>query len=109
VRELAGVLAVVVAGVGVAVGCDAWVGGVDGQPAAYFLIALALPWWAGLPERVGERAAVLAGLWCAVAALWYVLAMAGPAVWWRGAGAFGVACLVVGWAAVLASRRARRA
>jgi hypothetical protein len=28
--------------------------------------------------------------------------MASPNLWWRGEGAFGAACLVVGWTAVLA-------
>src|SRR6266545_3928081 len=48
--------------------------------------------------RMGTAAAA----WCAVASVWYLFAMASQDLWWRGEGAFGAACLVVGWAAVLA-------
>jgi hypothetical protein len=106
--DLAGVLGVVVAGTGVATICDALVRPVDGNPAVYFLLLLALPLWDRLPARVGPRIGVIAGSWIAIAAFWYVLALRGDA-WWRGAGAFGVATLMVGWAAVLASTAHARA
>ena len=90
------------AGTAVATGVDALARPVDGMPAAYFLVALALPLWDRLPARLGERVARIAAIWLAIAAVWYVITLGGGTAWWRGAGAFGVACLVVGWTVILA-------
>ena len=100
--ELAVVLAATAAGTGIATGADALAGPIDGNPAAYLLILLALPLWELMPLRPLVRIAIAAAAWCAVAAVWYLFAMASPNIWWRGEGSFGAACLVVGWAAVLA-------
>jgi hypothetical protein len=100
--ELAVVLAATVVGTGIATGADALAGPVDGRPAAYFLVLLALPLWELMPLRPLPRIGTAAAAWCAVAAVWYLFAMASPNLWWRGEGSFGAACLLVGWTAVLA-------
>lgn len=100
-------LAVTGAGTGVALGIDALAGPLDGNPAVYFLLLLALPLWDGLPSRLDRRIGVVAVVWLAVAALWFMLALAGGPAWWRGAGAFGAACLLAGWTAVLTGWRLR--
>ncbi len=100
--ELAVVLAATAVGTGIATGADALAGPVDGRPAAYFLVLLALPLWELMPLPPLLRMGTAAAAWCAVASVWYLFAMASQDLWWRGEGAFGAACLVVGWAAVLA-------
>jgi hypothetical protein len=106
---LVGVLAVTAGGTAVATGIDALSGPLDGNPAAYFLLLLALPLWDRLPSRLDRRVGAIVVVWMAVAALWYLLALGGDLAWWRGAGAFGLACLLVGWTAVIATWRLRAA
>ena len=80
----------------------------DGRPALYVLVALALPFWDGLPARIGPRLTVAAAVVAAVAVTWFGLSMlAGPA-WWRAEVSFGLACLAVGTAHLLLAAAARR-
>jgi hypothetical protein len=105
VGELASVLAVAGVGTAVATTLDALAAPLDGMPATYFLIALALPFWDRLPTRTDRRITAIAGAWIITAALWYLIAMAGGPAWWCGAGAFGLSCLIVGWTTVLITHR----
>jgi hypothetical protein len=101
VVELATVLGATALGTAIATGADALAEPIDGRPAAYFLLLLALPLWELMPLRPTARIATAAAAWCAVAALWYLFATVSANPWWRGEGAFGLACLVVGWTAAL--------
>ncbi len=103
--ELALVLAYTAAGTGVATAADALARPLDGRPALFLLLLLALPLWDLMPARPLARIGTAVSACCAVAALWYLFAMAWAEPWWRGEGAFGVACLVVGWTAVVTLRR----
>ena len=53
---------------------DGVVGGVDGRPALFLLVVLALPFWDGLPARVTTRLAELVAVVAAVAVLWFGIA-----------------------------------
>ena len=90
-------------GTAAAVGADALVGTVDGQPAVYLLVLFLLPFWDRLPARVAARLAVLAGVAAAVATGWYALSAVHDAGWWP-AGSFGLACAVAGTVPLLLAR-----
>ena len=66
---------------------------------------LALPFWDGLPARVGARLVELVAVVAAVAALWLVLAALPPEGWWRAEIACGIACGMAGTAHAVVSRR----
>jgi hypothetical protein len=95
----------VAVGTGSAAGLDRVLGGLDGKPALFLLVILALPFWDALPARLPARLATLAGLVAAVAALWLAIAEARPQGWWRGEVAFGLACAIVGTVHALATAR----
>jgi hypothetical protein len=92
-----------VLGTAAAVGVDALVGDVDGQPAVYLLVLFLLPFWDRLPARVSARLGMLAAVTAAVAAGWYGLSAAHDAGWWP-AGSFGLACAIAGTVPVLLGR-----
>lgn len=93
------------AGTAAATVADRVVGGLDGRPALFLLVVLALPFWDGLPARFGIRLAELAAVGAAVAVLWFGLAMLRPEGWWRAEIAYGIACGIAGTAHALLSRR----
>jgi hypothetical protein len=95
-RELAELLAVVIAGTGVGLLADQLVAGLDGGPPAYLLVTLALPLWDLLPHRLIERLGVLVALLAGIAAVWWLVGRLRPDGWWRGEVAFGIACALVG-------------
>ncbi len=92
-------------GTAVAIVVDRAVGGLDGHPALFLLVVLALPFWDGLPARVTARLAELVAVVAAVAVLWAALAALRPEGWWRAELAYGIACGIVGTAHALLSRR----
>jgi hypothetical protein len=96
VRELVELVLVVAGGTGVGLLADRLVGGLDGGPPAYLLVALALPFWDLLPAGLQRRLPALAGLVALLAAAWWGFAQVSTAGWWRGEGAFGLSCLLVG-------------
>jgi hypothetical protein len=83
---------------------DRVVGGLDGHPALFLLVVLALPFWDGLPARVTARLAELVAVVVAVAVIWVALAALRPEGWWRAEIAYGVACGIAGTAHALLSR-----
>jgi len=93
------------AGTAVATAVDRAVGGLDGRPALFLLVVLALPFWDGLPERIGTRLAELVAVVAAVAVLWFGLAGLRPEGWWRAEIAYGIACGIAGTAHAVLSRR----
>ena len=102
-------LAGTAAGTAAAVGADQLVAGLDGDPPLHLLLALALPFWDGLPARLGPRLGVLAAVVLAIAAVWLALAGLRPEPWWRAEVSFGAACALVGAAhLLLAAGRHRR-
>lgn len=84
---------------------DGVVGGLDGRPALFLLVVLALPFWDGLPARVTTRLAELVAVVAAVAVLWLGIAALRPEGWWRAEIAYGIACGIAGTAHALLSRR----
>jgi hypothetical protein len=80
-------------------------GGLDGRPALFLLVVLALPFWDGLPARISARLLELAAVVIAVAGGWLALAVLSPEGWWRGEIAYGLACAVVGTVHALLTRR----
>jgi CBS domain containing-hemolysin-like protein len=84
---------------------DQVVGGLDGRPALFLLVVLALPFWDGLPSRVGTRYAELAAVVVAAAVVWFGVALLRPEGWWRAEIAYGIACGIAGTAHALLSRR----
>ena len=103
--RLAWVWAGVAAGTAVATVVDRVVGGLDGRPALFLLVILALPFWDRLPPRIGARLAELVVVVVAVAVLWFALAAVRPEVWWRAEIAYGIACGIAGTAHALLGRR----
>jgi hypothetical protein len=109
VRAVGMLVAVVGLGTGGAVLADRVVGMPgDGHPALYVLVALALPFWDALPDRLGPRIAVVAAVIAAVAAVWLGLSTLAAPTWWRAQVAFGVACLLVGTAHLVLAAALRR-
>jgi hypothetical protein len=92
-------------GTAVATVVDRAVGGLDGRPALFLLVVLALPFWDGLPARVTARLVELVVVVAVVAVLWFGLAVLRPEGWWRAEIAFGIACGLAGTAHALLSRR----
>jgi hypothetical protein len=92
-------------GTAAATAVDRMVGGLDGRPALFLLVVLALPFWDGLPARVTTRFAELAAVVAAVAVLWFGIAALRSEGWWRAEIAYGIACGIVGTAHALLSRR----
>jgi hypothetical protein len=92
-------------GTAVATAVDQMVGGLDGRPALFLLVVLALPFWDGLPARVTIRLAELVGVVALVAVLWFAVATLRPEGWWRAEIAYGIACGIAGTAHALLSRR----
>jgi hypothetical protein len=91
-------------GTGGALGADRLVGGLDGRPAAvHLLMVLALPFWDGLPARLGPRLLVLAAVVAAVGAAWLALAGLRQEAWWQAEVSFGLACALVGIAELVLS------
>lgn len=84
---------------------DRVVGGLDGRPALFLLVVLALPLWDGLSVRIGTRLAELVAVVAAVALLWFGLAALRSEGWWRAEIAYGLACGIAGTAHALLSRR----
>jgi hypothetical protein len=84
---------------------DQLVGGLDGRPALFLLVVLALPFWDGLPARVTTRLAELVAVVAVVAVLWFGIAALRPEGWWRAEIAYGIACGLAGTAHALLSRR----
>jgi hypothetical protein len=84
---------------------DRLVGGLDGRPAIFLLVVLALPFWDRLPTRVTARLAELAAVVAGLAVVWLALAALRPEGWWRAEVAYGLACGIAGTAHALASRR----
>jgi hypothetical protein len=104
-RRLGWVWAGVIVGTAAATVVDRVAGGLDGRPALFLLVVLALPFWDGLPARIAPRLLELTAVAFAVAATWLVLAALGPAGWWRGEIAYGLACAIVGTVHALLTRR----
>jgi hypothetical protein len=94
-----------VLGTAVATVVDRVVGGLDGHPALFLLVVLALPFWDGLPVRVTARLAELVAVVAAVAVVWLALAAVRPDGWWRAEIAYGIACAIAGTAHALLCRR----
>ena len=65
-------------GTAVATVVDGVVGGLDGRPALFLLVVLALPFWDGLPARVTTRLAELVAVVAAVGVLWFGIATLRP-------------------------------
>jgi hypothetical protein len=84
---------------------DRVVGGLDGRPALFLLVVLALPFWDGLPARVTTRLAELVAVLGAVAVLWFGIATLRSEGWWRTEIAYGIACGIAGTAHAVLSRR----
>jgi hypothetical protein len=84
---------------------DQLVGGLDGRPALFLLVVLALPFWDGLPARVTTRLAELVAVVAVVAVLWFGIAALRPEGCWRAEIAYGIACGLAGTAHALLSRR----
>jgi hypothetical protein len=84
---------------------DRVAGGLDGRPALFLLIVLALPFWDGLPAGVSARLVELAVVVAAVAGCWLAVAALRPEGWWRGEVAYGLACAIVGTMHALLTRR----
>jgi hypothetical protein len=106
-RALGILLGTVALGTVLALGADVLVGPVDGEPPLHLLVALALPFWDGLPARLGPRLLVLVAVVGAVAGGWLALAVLRPEPWWRAEVSFGLACAVVGTLQVALSARGR--
>jgi len=104
-RRVAWAWAGAIAGTAVATVVDRAVGGLDGRPALFLLVVLALPFWDGLPARIGTRLVELVAVVTAVAVLWFGLAALRPEGWWRAEIAYGIACAIAGTAHALLSRR----
>jgi hypothetical protein len=79
-----------------ALGIDVLLGPVDGEPPLHMLVVLALPFWDGLPARLGPRLVALAAVVAATAAVWLAAAGLRPEPWWRAEVSFGLACAAVG-------------
>jgi hypothetical protein len=92
-------------GTAVATVVDRVVGGLDGRPALFLLVVLALPFWDGLPVRITTRLVELAAVVAVVAGLWFGIAALRPEAWWRAEIAYGIACGIAGTAHALLSRR----
>jgi hypothetical protein len=92
-------------GTAVATVVDRMAGGLDGRPALFLLVVLALPFWDGLPTRVTTRLAELVAVVAVVAVLWFGIAALRPEDWWRAEIAYGIACGIAGTAHALLSRR----
>ena len=92
-------------GTAVATVLDRIVGGLDGRPALFLLVVLALPFWDGLPARVTTRLAEPAAVVAAVALLWFGIAALRPEGWWRAEIAYGIGCGIAGTGHALLSRR----
>ena len=92
-------------GTAVATVVDRVVGGLDGRPALFLLVVLALPFWDGLPARATTRLAEVVAVVAVVAVLWFGLAALRPEGWWRAEIAYGIACGIAGTAHALLSRR----
>jgi hypothetical protein len=90
-----------------ALGIDVLLGPVDGEPPLHLLVMLALPFWDGLPARLGPRLLALAAVVAAIAAAWLALGGLRPEPWWRAEVSFGLACALVGAAQVALSARGR--
>jgi hypothetical protein len=104
-RRVGWVWAAAAAGTAVAALVDRLVGGLDGRPAIFLLVVLALPFWDRLPTRVTARMAELAAVLAGLAAVWLVLAALRPEGWWQAEVAYGLACGIAGTAHAVASRR----
>ena len=90
-------------GTGGALGADRAVGGLDGRPAVHLLMVLALPFWDGLPARLGPRLLVLAAVLAAIGAAWLALAGLRQEAWWQAEVSFSLACALVGIAELVLS------
>jgi hypothetical protein len=90
-----------------ALGIDVLLGPADGEPPLHLLVMLALPFWDGLPARLGPRVVVLAVVVAATAAAWLALAGLRPEAWWRAEVSFGLACALVGTVQAALSARGR--
>ena len=104
-RRVGWAWAAVALGTTVATVVDRVVGGLDGRPALFLLVVLALPFWDGLPARVTTRLAELVAVLGAVAVLWFGIATLRPEEWWRTEIAYGIACGIAGTAHAVLSRR----
>jgi len=104
-RRVGWAWAAVALGTTVATVVDRVVGGLDGRPALFLLVVLALPFWDGLPARVTTRLAELVAVLGAVAVLWFGIATLRPEGWWRTEIAYGIACGIAGTAHAVLSRR----
>jgi hypothetical protein len=104
-RRVGWVWAAAAVGTAAAALVDRLAGGLDGRPAFFLLVVLALPFWDRLPTRVTARLAELAAVVAGLAAVWLALAALRPEGWWRSEVAYGLACGIAGTAHALATRR----
>jgi hypothetical protein len=100
-------LGTVGAGTAATLGTDVLLGPLDGEPPLHLLVVLALPFWDGLPARLGPRVLVLTAVVGATAAAWLALAGLRPEPWWRAEVSFGLACALVGTVQAALSARGR--